>query len=285
MADSSNGGIGRRRLLITSVLLGVCVLITSGLLSLSVPTARTSSWLAEADPGFTPPSDCGSYNDSVTDPRLELWKSVKDHYPPPANPSPNIFVNESWALKDGGQGKIDLLAIPRARVTGVECADIWGPKAFNLWKPAWEEATDRFKGKDVILGINSKPGRKQDQLHIHLSSLQPQAKTQLNALKGIPDKLSKWNTAMFSVMGHVYRIVRVDDLNTNVFKLVKESISQNDMFEQSIAVVAAPGGKGFYILNTQGKPKLSGEPEHKPELHLNKDWGTESIEDLLKRNP
>jgi CDP-diacylglycerol pyrophosphatase len=281
MADSSGGGVSRRRLLMTSVLVGVGVLVTAGLLGVGIPATGISSWPAEADPGFTPPHDCGSYNDSVTDPRLELWKSVKDATP--QKPSPNIFVNESWALKDGGGGKYDLLAIPRARVTGVECADIWGPKAFNLWKPAWEEATNRFKGKDVILGINSKPGRKQDQLHIHLASLQPQAKTQLNGLKNIPD-VSKWNTSIYTVMGHVYRIARVNDLNTNVFQLVKENISHNDMFEQSIAVVAAPGGKGFYLLNTQGKPKLSGEPEHKPELHINKDWGTESIEDLLKRN-
>lgn len=285
MADSKDGGIRRRRLLITSVLLGVGVLIGAVLLGVGIPATGISSWPAEADPGFTPPSDCGSYNDSLTDPRNELWKAVKEATP--QKPSPNIFVNESWALKDGGGGKYDLLAIPRARVTGVECKDIWGPKAFNLWKPAWEEATKRFQGKDVILGINSKPGRKQDQLHIHLATLQPQAKTQLNGLKTAPAGVSKWNasTSMYTVMGHVYRIAHVDDLNTNIFQLVKDNISHNDMFEQSIAVVAAPGGKGFYLLATQGQPKLPGEPEHKPELHINKDWGTESIEDLLKRNP
>jgi CDP-diacylglycerol pyrophosphatase len=280
MADSKDGGISRKRLLIASVLLGVGVLIGAGLLGVGVQATGISSWQAEADPGFTPPHDCGSYNDSLTDPRNELWKSVKDATP--QKPSPNIFVNESWALKDGGQGKYDLLAIPRARVTGVECADIWGPKAFNLWKPAWEEATNRLKG-DVILGINSKPGRKQDQLHIHLTHLKSQARKQLDTLKPTPPGVSKWNTSMYSVMGHVYRIAKVDDLNTNVFQLVKENISHNDMFEQSIAVVAAPSGKGFYLLNTQGRPKEPGEPEHMPELHLNKDWGTESIEDLLER--
>jgi CDP-diacylglycerol pyrophosphatase len=261
----------------------VGVLITSGLLGVGVPTAGISTWLAGADPGFTPPSACGNYNDSLTDPRLELWKAVKDATP--QKPSPNIFVNDSWALKDGGQGKYDLLAIPRARVTGVECPDIWGPKAFNLWKPAWDEATNRLKG-DVILGINSKPGRKQDQLHIHLTHLKSQAKKQLETLKTTPAGLSKWNssTSMYSVMGHVYRIAKVDNLNTNVFQLVKENVSKNDMFEQSIAAVAAPGGKGFYLLATQGRPKLAGEPEHMPELHINKDWGTESIEDLLERD-
>jgi CDP-diacylglycerol pyrophosphatase len=74
----------------------------------------------------------------------------------------------------------------------------------------------------------------------------------------------------------------VNDLNANVFKLVHDNITQNDSFEQSIAVVAAPGN-GFYIINTQGKPKLSGEPQHKPEVHVGSAWGSESIEDLIDR--
>jgi CDP-diacylglycerol pyrophosphatase len=281
MADSSGAGISRRRLLITCVLLAVGVLITSGLLGVGVRAIGTSPWQAAADPGFKPPDACGKENDPIT-PRLELWKAVKDHFPPPANPSPNIFVNESWALKDGGQGKHDLLAIPRARVTGVECADIWGPKAFNLWKPAWDEAAKRFTGIDVMLGINSFHGRKQDQLHIHLTGFQQHARNQLNGLKGIPTDPSKWNTSMYSVLGHVYRIVRVNDLDANVFKLVKDHISQNDMFQQSIAVVSSAPNKGFYILSTQGKPD-PGEPEHNPELRIGKDFGTEAIEDLIWR--
>lgn len=277
MVESRGGGIGRMRLLITSVLVSVAVAIAAGI----VWHSGTFLWSATADPGFHAPDNCGSPAD--TGPRLELWRAVKDHNPPPAKPDPNIFVTESWALKDGGQGKHDLLAIPRARVTGVECPEIWGPKAFNLWKPAWEEATKDFKGIDVMLGINSYHGRKQDQLHIHLTGLKQNARTQLNNLKGIPTDLSKWNASMFSVTGHVYRIVRVNDLDNNVFKLVKDHVSQNDMFQQSIAVVSAAPNKGFYILATQGKPD-PGEPQHNPELRLGNDWGTEAIEDLISRN-
>lgn len=281
MGDSPVSGTGRRRISLAAGLFGVVVVSAACLLGVGLSPAGTSSWPALADPGFHPPDSCGSPNDSG--PRLELWKAVKDHYPPPANPSPNIFVNESWALKDGGQGKHDLLAIPRARVTGVECAEIWGPKAFNLWKPAWDEAVKRFQGVDIMLGINSFHGRKQDQLHIHLSGFQHQARTDLNGLKGIPTDLSKWNTSMYVVMGHVYRIVRVNDLDSNVFKLVKDNISQNDMFQQSIAVVSAAPNKGFYILSTQGKPD-AGEPEHNPELRIGKDFGTEAIDSLISRS-
>ncbi|OBA59934.1 hypothetical protein A5647_15770 [Mycobacterium sp. 1100029.7] len=278
MADPSS----RRRLLITSVLMSVGVLIAAGV-------GVEASGPARADSDFTPPHDCGNWNDSG--PRLDLWKDIKDASPQNPKPGVFIFVNDSWALKNGNypgeKYKYNLLAIPRARVTGVECADIWGPKAFNLWKPAWDDAINRFKGSvdvsHVMLGVNSKPGRQQDQLHIHLTSFQQQARRELDALKGISADVSKWSTSMYTVMGHVYRIVRVNDLDANVFKLVKDNISQNDMFEQSIAVVAGPGGKGFYILNTQGQPKLPGEPQHNPQLHVGGAWGTESIEDLIYR--
>lgn len=283
MTDSSGGGISGRHSMLTSALRGVGVLLVCALLATAALNAGTSSWWrAQADPGsgFHPPDNCGSPGDSG--PRLELWKAVKDSAPPPASPAPNIMVTTSWVLKDGGQGKHDLLAIPRARVTGVECPDIWGPKAFNLWKPAWDEAVNRFQGVDVMLGINSFHGRKQDQLHIHLTGFQQHARSALNALKGIPTDLSKWNTSMYPLMGHVYRIVRVNDLDTNVFKLVKDHIAQNDMFQQAIAVVSAAPNKGFYIIDTQGKPD-PGESEHKPELRLGKEFGTVEIEDLIYR--
>jgi CDP-diacylglycerol pyrophosphatase len=281
MADSRDRGITRSRSLITAALVGVGILLGVG-----VPTP----WTAHADPeaNFVPPHDCGGYNDSLTDPRLELWKDIKGATP--AKPSPFIFVNDSWGLKNGNRPgekyKWNLLAIPRARVTGVECADTYGPKAFNLWRPAWDEAMSRFKGQvdtmHLMLGINSLPGRRQDQLHIHLTALKAEVRKELDATKGIPTDLSKWNTSIFPLVGKAFRIVRVNDLNANVFKLVHDNITQNDSFEQSIAVVAAPGN-GFYIINTQGKPKLHGEPQHNPEVHVGSDWGSESIEDLIDR--
>jgi CDP-diacylglycerol pyrophosphatase len=287
MADSRDRGVNRGRSL-AAALLGVGILVTSGLMGVGVPAAGTSPWTAHADPepNFDPPHDCGHYDDPIT-PRLELWKDIKGATP--LNPRPFIFVKESWGLKDGNRPnetyKWNLLAIPRARVTGVECADTWGPKAFNLWKPAWDEAVSRFKGVDtmhLMLGINSLPGRRQDQLHIHLTGLQSQARKELDATKGIPTDLSKWNTSIFPLVGKAFRIVRVNDLNANVFKLVHDNITQNDAFEQSIAVVAAPGN-GFYIINTQGRPKMQGEPQHKPEVHVGSAWGSESVEDLMDR--
>jgi CDP-diacylglycerol pyrophosphatase len=283
MADSSDGGISRRRFL-----------ITSGLLSVGAPATLNSSWPAAADPGFTPPSSCGTVSD--TD---ELWTAVKEATP--QKPQPNLAVvvpdpNKlfGYAVKNGDTqkvtGKYNLLVIPApvssakmadARVSGVECAKIWQPTALNLWEYAWREASQRLKGADIMLGVNSYHGRTHQQLHIHLTSFQQEARKTVNDLKNIPTNLSDWNKSMFKVMNHVYRIVKVKDLTANVFTLLKDYISQDDMFQQATAVVSAPGG-GFFILNTQGKPD-AGEPEHKPELHIGNDFGTEAIDSLIYR--
>ena len=197
-----------------------------------------------------------------------------------------------YAVKSSDKRLYNLLLIPApvsilkkadARITGVECPRILQPDALNLWHFAWEEAKNRFKGgTDLMLGINAKDGRQQDQLHIHLTAFHEDARKTLNGLK-IPTDPSAWNTSLFVVMKHVYRILHVPNLDTNLFELVHKHVAttgkNNDMFQQALAVVSAPNN-GYYVLNTQGKPG-AGQPEHDPELRHDKEFGTPTIDTLM----
>ena len=296
MADSTESGLNRRRFLIASGALGAGAL-----------AAGTSSWPACADPGFTPPSDCGKPTD--TGDRFSLWDDVKDATPDKPHPNKAVVIPDTkkafgYAVKNGDTDKIkgpyNLLLIPApvskakmadARITGVECPRILQPDALNLWHFAWEEAK-KFPAKpggqkpDLMLGINAKDGRKKDQLHIHLTALQHTARETLNGLK-IPTDPSAWNTSIFSVMGNAYRILHVQNLDTNLFELVHKHVAtkgkNNDMFQQALAVVSAPNN-GYYVLNTQGKPDTkASQPEHDPELRHDKDFGTPAIDKLIDR--
>lgn len=293
MADSTDSGVNRRRFIIASGALGAGAL-----------AAGTSSWPACAAPGFTPPSDCGKPTD--TGDRFSLWDDVKNATP--TNPHPNIAVvipdtkkAFGYAVKNGDTDKIkgpyNLLLIPApvskaklsdARITGVECPRIWQQDALNLWHFAWEEAKTRFKGgPDLMLGINSKDGRRKDQLHIHLTAFNQDARKTLKGLQKIPNDPSAWNTSIFTVMGNVYRILYVHNLDTNLFELVHKNVAtkdkNNDMFQQSLAVVSGPNN-GYYVLNTQGKPDTkAGQPEHDPELRDGKYFGTSAIDSLIDR--
>ena len=128
-----------------------------------------------ADPGFTPPSDCGK----PTETRRSFLPAddAEDATPTYSNKAvviPDTKKAFGYAVKNGDTDKIkgpyNLLLIPApvskakmadARITGVECPRILQADALNLWHFAWEEAK-KFPAKpggqkpDLMLGINAK---------------------------------------------------------------------------------------------------------------------------------
>ena len=302
MATESNpnhAGVNRRRFLLTSRAVGAGTL-----------AAGLSSWPARGEPEvtFDPPQGCGNDNDHDKD-KDSLWLDVKGTTPMhPGIGNGNIAVvqpdpkKNAYAVHHGGSGKYDLLIIPVTRVTGVECPGLTGETFLNLWPWAFKEAQKRFPGKDVIAGINSKDGRTKDQLHIHLTAFYNPARQMLDTLKITPNA-GDWNktSAMHVLPGspnppnpklpsvpYAYRILHVDNLDSNLFKLMKSNISSgknnenNDMFAQSLAVVTAKGG-GYYLINTQGNVSQKGQPQHDPDLRVGKVFGTQTVEALFDR--
>jgi hypothetical protein len=79
-----------------------------------------------------------------------------------------------------------------------------------------------------------------------------------------------------------YRICHVDNLDFNLFDLMKSNIASsgknNDMYAQSLAVVKAKGS-GYYLINTQGNTT----PQHDPDLKVEKVFGTKTVEALFYR--
>lgn len=289
-ANPNHAGINRRRFFLTSGAVGAATM-----------AAGMSSWPAVGDPAG-PPSGCGDPNDHDKD-KDSLWLDVKGTTPMhPGIGNGNIAVvqpdpkKNAYAVHHGGSGKYDLLIIPVTRVTGVECPGLTGDTFLNLWPEAIKEAQKRFPGADVIAGINSFDGRTKNQLHIHLTAFFNPARTKLDELN-ITTKPVDWNKkeAMHILPGSpnppnpkaptvpfAYRICHVDNLDGNLFDLMKKNIASsgknNDMFAQSLAVVKAKGG-GYYLINTQGNTT----PQHDPDLKVEKVFGTKTVEALFYR--
>ena len=255
-------------------------------------TGAPGAAMPQGDQSPYPPNDCGATTDDDA-----LWKDVDGVNP--KRKGPNIEVVEEgglgYALHDGNRKgethKYNLLVIPTARVTGIECDLILNPRdVLNLWKAAWVKAGEQFgkslKPTEMMLGINSKFGRSHDQLHIHLTGFDKRAREQLDKLTNVPTDLKKWNDSMFVLGDHAYRIVRVKSLDTNPFTLLQDYVAKDfkDRFDQSLVVVADKSD-GFYLIATQGKPRVSGQPAHEPELKLREGsttyWGTEAIDSLM----
>ena len=75
------------------------------------------------------------------------------------------------------------LALPRARVTGIE--DPRRPE--GIWPFAWQVARTRIPDeRQIALAINPKDARSENQMHVHMLRLRPETRAWLDASDGAP---------------------------------------------------------------------------------------------------
>lgn len=201
---------------------------------------------------------CGDWND--TGARLFLWDQVKGRTP--SDPGTNLQVvfpdparNYGYAVHNGAPrgtpSTYDYLLIPTNRISGIECPKIWQPNALNLWQYAREAARRIPTNTNIALGVNSAEQRDQDQLHIHVSRLRDDAKTDIDAQRNlITNDPSQWRTTIIKVLNKDFRALHVPDLNVNPFVLLKDNVAGTDMSAQALLVVPSPKG-GYDLLNSQ----------------------------------
>ncbi|HRO13001.1 MAG TPA: CDP-diacylglycerol diphosphatase, partial [Amaricoccus sp.] len=66
------------------------------------------------------------------------------------------------------------LLVPDVEVTGIEDSRALVPPVVAFWRHGWTVGRDLLPGERLALAINSKGGRTQDLLHIHISCLAPE---------------------------------------------------------------------------------------------------------------
>ena len=126
-----------------------------------------------------------------------------------------------------------------------------------------------------------------NQLHIHLTGFNSDARKQLDKMTNVAIDVSQWNQSMHVLGEHAYRIVHVKSLDANPFIQLQDYVARasQDRFDQALAVVADARNEGFYLIATQGRPEVSGQPEHKPGLRVDQGgrtyWGSKAIDDLM----
>jgi CDP-diacylglycerol pyrophosphatase len=149
-------------------------------------------------------------------------------------------------------GKTRYLLIPTARRTGVESAELLRDDEPNYFADAWEAraqvvaASGRpAAGSDELgMAINSRWGRSQDQLHIHVDFVRPQVREAIKRWE-----LEGASRPTIALFGHDYRIVHVEDLGPPT--LFQQAAAPGDSQQQrELNTIAAlgDGGSGFYVL-------------------------------------
>lgn len=170
------------------------------------------------------------------------------------DPAPCAQVDEQAGfvvLKDRN-GPLQYLLMPSAKITGIESPQVLQPSTANFFALAWQTRhfmADRF-GKpiddaDISLAINSEYGRTQNQLHIHISCLQPAVKVRLAQLQG--DFSESWQPLPGGLQGHDYlarRASATELQQLGAFRLLTQGVEGADenMGSYGMAMTALPGG-------------------------------------------
>lgn len=162
----------------------------------------------------------------------------------------------------------DLILSPTRRIAGVEDPSLAALDAPNYFEDAWSarkylkvDLHRPIARDDVVLAVNSRQSRTQDQLHIHIGCLTRRAKL---ALHDVAPKLSE---AHWSPLGRPFqglefwgRLLAENDLaGVNPFRLAAEAWPSQYKDKSQLTLAAAgiqlaDGRDGFVLLASYNNP-------------------------------
>jgi CDP-diacylglycerol pyrophosphatase len=183
-----------------------------------------------------------------------LWTLVDAHCNQGWMPMPLLqcIPDRGEVLMKDRCGPTRYLLIPTVRRTGVESAELLRDDEPNYFADAWAErghvveaAGRASAGTDELgLAINSRWGRSQDQLHIHIDFVQGPVR----------EAIRQWAAEgavrpTIEVFGHEYRIVHLAALDRpTVFQLAAAGEDSPQQRERNTIALVGDGSAGFYAL-------------------------------------
>lgn len=152
------------------------------------------------------------------------------------------------------------LIVPDREVTGIESPAVFRPPVAAFWRYGWAAGAALLPGEpdaDRALAINSKAGRSQNLLHIHISCVLPEVRDALAAAAIGPE----WAARPFLRFGdQVYNVRRVAALEPSPFlRLAELPGARADMGERSLAVIGDGAGGFFLIADSTGSAPAEAE--------------------------
>lgn len=202
-----------------------------------------------------------------------LWHLVHDGCVPAARkheypPKPCVEVSaptghfeRGYAVLKDIRGRYQYLVLPLVRITGIGSPAVLQPDAPNYLADAWivrlyvEAALHKTVPRDELsLAVNSKYGRTQNELHVHVDCIRIDVHDILHKL--LPDITGRWKPLSTRLRGHVYlaKWVGGESLAVNPFRALAEALPPGtEMGRYGLAVVgvySAAGKPGFILLAT-----------------------------------
>ncbi len=198
-----------------------------------------------------------------------LWKIVSQQCLPnqqaSQSPAPCAKIDEAarFVVMKDRIGRLQYLLMPIDKITGVEDPVLLSPNTPNFFALAWQERhfmASRL-GKpiadvDISLAVNSKYGRSQNQLHIHVSCIRPDVRSRLSELR--PTAAERWIHLPGGLSGHDYLVRHTSEAELQqrgAFQLLADEVdgTRENMANFGLAMTSLPNG-GLLLLATEFAP-------------------------------
>ncbi|MFJ5481644.1 CDP-diacylglycerol diphosphatase [Pectobacterium actinidiae] len=181
-----------------------------------------------------------------------LWEIVSEQCVPNqqrnGKPAPCLEVNlaKGYVLFDDRNGPYHDLLLPTEKISGIESPELLQQGTPNFFEQAWErrghlsrEAGKPIRDDYLSLAINSRYGRTQNQLHIHIACLRPEIYHTLN--QQFPTLSTDWKTLPVKINGHVYLAKTLD----------RYAQQQNESIgKYGLAMVSMPTGEKVLLASS-----------------------------------
>ncbi len=158
------------------------------------------------------------------------------------------------------------LVMPTSLIAGIEDSRLLRANAPDYFTPAWQArrlVAARFgmplAREDIGIAVNSRYGRSQDLLHLHVDCLRRDVRDDLR--RAMPRIDRRWSRRLLVLAGHRYHAVRIDGddrVGANPFLLLSRGlhVRPGDMGAWTIVLAGADfaGHPGFVLLAARADP-------------------------------
>ena len=179
-----------------------------------------------------------------------------------AAPCTTVNLPAGYVIIKDAKSNTQLLLVPTKKIRGIESPELLENGSVNYWQAAWQSRhliADKLgrtiPRQDVAMAVNSRFGRTQEQLHIHIDCVRYDVQQAL--IRHQNEIGATWSDLKFHIIHRSFRAMRLEGnelTGHDPFKRLAhgDSRARADMGRETLAVVGATfsdGTEGFYLLS------------------------------------
>lgn len=188
----------------------------------------------------------------------QLWQIVSERCVPEqqssGSPAPCLQVNlaQRYTVFNDANGPLHTLLIPTDKITGIESAELLNSKTENYFQHGWDtryflqqQAAFPIPERYLALAVNSRYGRTQNQLHLHLACLKPEVYQAISQQNSNIDY--RWQVLNTPLPGRRYIAIKVT-ATANPFTVLSQYLQAEGDSMDNYGLTRVVTDKGEAIL-------------------------------------